>query len=795
MITVHDDKPINQITKEDTMFRKNKVIHLTLLLFIILSAFLMTVGTFIMLQTSGSMENIFSIAKPPHFLQMHTGDLDQEKIKQFADNTDYVSESEIVEMVNVDGANIWYQKEGSKAVSMAENMLDNGFVKQTKHFDYLLDLDNQIVELRDGEIGVPINYMQKYDLAIGDTIAITKGDFSKTYRISSFLRDAQMASSMASSVRFLLSEHDFMELKEKVGELEYLIEFRLTDSGLSGDFQKDYEDSGMPANGQGITYPLIKLVNMLASGLLAGAMMLVSVVLILIAACNLRFTVLAVLEEEIREIGAMKAIGICNKEIQEMYLKKYRILATIGCMIGFVIGIITNRLFTKNIRLMFGEQSFGIKEFLILILSVLFVYWFILHLCKKILKQINKITVIQALVNGETGTRRKKNDKCFFSLEKYCKNHMNLYLSIRNLVQKAKSWLLIVVVFFLAVNVMLVPMNLIHTFQDKKFANNMGNADCDLWIELHTKNHIEENCMQLVEQLENDKQIKNYSVFYTNKYETIINNETEKVQIQWGNYSDFPIKCIKGNSPKKEGEIALSYLNHKKLDKNVGDFIEITNGKQLRKYKISGIYQDLTSGGYTAKAYCDFQADLVQSYTIYVTCKEGSDKKAICDLYQRQFPFAKILPMEEYMSQTFGSVIHTFDHAAYLSVLVAIFIGVLIMILFLKLQSAKEYSEIATLRVLGFSLKDITKQYLLKGGIAAVIGIFFGILWCNTGCNKLISFILTITNSGIADFKFVVNPVYNFVICPLVLLVVALIMTYLCAREVKQYDVMKMILE
>lgn len=776
-------------------FQKNTVIHLTLLLFMILSAFLMTIGTFIILQTSGSMENIFSIAKPPHFLQMHTGNLDKEKIEQFAESVEYVSQSEIVEMVNLDGANIWYKKNGNDAVSLAESMLDNGFVKQNTYFDYLLDLDNNVVKQEDGEIGVPISYMEKYDMAVGDIITVTKGDFSKTYEIKNFIRDAQMSSSMASSVRFLLSDHDFTELKEKAGEVEYIVEFRLNDSGLAGDFQKLYEASGMPVNGQGITYPLIKLVNSLASGLSAGAMILVSIILILIAAFNLRFTILAVLEEEIRQIGAMKAIGISDRDIYKRYLKKYRILAIVGCIIGFLIGMLTNKLFTKDIRLMFGEQAWGLKEIMISMMAVLFVYWFMIHLCKKVLKRIRNITVVQALVYGETGTRRKKTEKCSFSLQKYCKNHVNLYLSLKNLVQQRKSWLLIVIVFFLAANVMLVPMNLIHTFQDKKFANTMGSADCDLGIELQTKDHIEENCEQMIHSLENDTRIKNYSVFSTNKCEIAGGDERETIQVQLGDYSDFPIPCIEGNSPKKEGEIALSYLNQIKLGKNVGDFLEITVNDQQRKYQITGIYQDLTSGGYTAKAYHISKLDKVQNYTIYANCEKSSEVREVAEQYSQMFSFAKVLPMEEYTSQTFGSVIDTFDNVAYIAAFAAVFMGILITVLFLKLQSAKEYSEIAALKVLGFSVKDIVKQYLFKGGIASTIGIILGILWCNTWCEKMISFVLSFTNSGIAEFEFVVQPIWNFVICPLGLFLAALVSTYICIGEVKNYNVIKMLQE
>lgn len=746
-------------------FKKNKVIHLTLLLFMILSAFLMTVASCVILQTSGSMENIFSIAKPPHFLQMHTGELDEEKVQEFADSVDYVSQSEIVEMVNIDGADIWYTKKGSSAVSMAESMLDNGFVKQTKYFDYLLDLDNNIVKQEDGEIGVPISYMEKYGLSIGDTITLTKGDFSKTYEIRNFLRDSQMASTMASSVRFLMSDHDFMELKEKVGEVEYIVEFRLEDSGRAGEFQKLYEDSDMPVNGQGITYPLIKLVNSLASGLLAGAMILVSIILILLAAFNLRFTILAVLEEEIHEIGAMKAIGISNKDIKKMYLKNYRVLAVIGCIIGFLIGIVTNKLFTKSIRLVLGEQALGIKGVIVSMIAVLFVYWFMMHLCKKILKRIGNITVVQALVYGETGTRRKK------------------------------SWLLIVGVFFLATNIMLVPLNLIHTVQDKKFANNMGNADCDLGMELQTKDHIEENCAQIVSMLKNDAQIESYGVFSTNKYETLGEDGEESIQVQWGDYTEFMIPCIEGRSPEKEGEIALSYLNQVKLGKNVGDSLEITMDHQRKEYKVTGIYQDLTSGGYTAKAFSNDEFKEVQNYTIYAKCTDKSDVKKLAEQYSEMFSFAKILPIEEYTSQTFGSVIDTFADAAYVCVVVAVFIGGLITALFLKLQSAKEYSEIATLRVLGFSSKDIIKQYMIKGFLASSLGILLGILWCNTGCGDMIGFVLKVAGSGIADFEFVTQPLFNFVICPVILVLTAMIVTYVCAREVKDYEIIKMLQE
>lgn len=738
------------------------------------------------MQTSGSMENIFSIAKPPHFLQMHTGDLDYDKIEEFAKSQESITHYELVEMINIDGANIWYEKNGGDEIPMADSMLDNGFVKQTTNFDYLLDLENNIVEAKDGEIGVPITYMQKYDMAIGDSITIKAGDYVKTFTVKYFLRDAQMASSMASSVRFLLSNSDFLELKAKIGEPEYIVEFLLEDSKLATDVKKIYEESGLPANGQGITYPLIKLINSLSSGLLAGAMILVSIILILIAALNLYFTILAVLEEEIREIGAMKAIGISNKDIKKLYMKKYRVLAVVGCAIGFVLGMISNPVFTKNIRLMLGDRKLGLKGVLVAAVSVLFVYWFMMLLCKKILKRIGNITVVQALVYGETGTRKKEKEQKILGLEKYCSKNVNLFYSFRSLIQKRKSWLLIVVVFFLATNVMLIPMNLIHTVQDKKFANSMGNADCDIWMEMQSKDNMEENCENLVAALKNDNRIKNFGVYFSNKGEALGEDGVEPLQVHWGEYSEFPIHCMDGNSPQKEGEIALSYLNSKKLGKKVGDTLKVTIESQAREYTVVGIYQDITSGGYTAKAYYSGEKGMALSYTIFANCEENIDIANIAKEYAKNYSFAKILPAEEFTAQTFGSITDSFGNAAYVSIVVALFIGILITVLFLKLQSAKEFSELATLRVLGFSLSDLIKQYMIKGSIASFIGIVLGMIWCNTACEKVVGLVLAAANTGIADFNFHVSPFFNFVLCPLLMLVIALITTYMCARGIKR---------
>lgn len=763
-------------------FKKNKVIDMTILIFVILASMLMTVGTIVITQTSNSMQTIFEIAKPPHFLQMHSGDVNQEKIEAFTEQVTYVTAEETVEMQNIDSASIWYQKEpkdGENLVSMCGNMMDNGFVKQNSKFDFLLDENNEIIRQEKGNIGVPISYREEYDLQIGDKVILSQGNMHREYRIANFVRDAQMASSMASSTRFLLSDEDYAALKGQIGEAEYIVEFRFTDSGFASKFQQLYEaaESDMPKNGQAITYPLIKLVNALSSGLTAGMLILISLVLILIAAVVLKYTILASLEEEIYEIGVLKAIGISDRDIQKQYVSKYRILAVTGCIAGYGLGILGSPVFTKGIQTMFGSRQPDILDFALSVLTVWLVYLLMLHNTKKVLKRIRKITVVQALVRGETGVKKEKQKAGAFSIQKYGTRHINGYLGIQELLAEKRMWVLIVFVFLLAVNVILNPINLIHTFQAPEFANYMGTADSDVQVIVQAQEQPEEKCRRVLAEIQKDGRIRDAAVYSVKKYEVLGTDEKEMIQLESGDYSKFAANCIEGRMPQKSGEIAISYLNQKKFGKKTGDQICILKDGQEVSYNICGVYQDITSGGYTAKAFSNTWVKDAQIYSILFDCQNKADIVKIAADYDRNYEFAKALPMEEYCKQTFGSVASSFANAGLAVVVVAVLIVILILVLFLKLQGAKKQKEFIMLRVMGFESKDLSKQYILKSTVAAGVGIVLGIVLANTLGAELIGMALSLAGLEIAHFRYISDIWVNGLACPIGMLLLAAIVT------------------
>jgi putative ABC transport system permease protein len=237
---------------------KHKVISLTTMLFVAAAALLVSLAAILIVNLSGAIDTLMVRAKTPHFMQMHSGELDHERLLAFAAQNGGIEAFQVVEFLNMDNARIVIAGR-----SLTGSVQDNGFSVQSETFDYLLDLDGNAIQVADGEVYAPVRYLQGGSTSIGDTVEV----YGKAFTVAGFLRDSQMNSLLASSKRFLVSANDFADLKA-FGSMEYLIEFRLTDPSTLGAFEAAYTAAGLDANGPTITYRLFKTFNALSDGLM-----------------------------------------------------------------------------------------------------------------------------------------------------------------------------------------------------------------------------------------------------------------------------------------------------------------------------------------------------------------------------------------------------------------------------------------------------------------------------------------------------------------------------------------------
>lgn len=732
-------------------FKENKTINITLFLFIFLSAWLMASGGLAIERLRGALEASENISLPPHYLQMHVGPYYEDEIRAFSDQTGMVQHMEIQKMFNVEGVNIEHEK------SFSDSLLDNYFVTQNKNFDFLLDTQNKVAQMDEGEIGIPVVYSKKYGIEVGDTLKVTVGDISKFFNVIAILRDGQMGSSLASSIRFLIHEKDFDALYRHSTRQEVIVGFRLFNEADINAFSALYnsENANMPKNGVGITLPLIRLINGLGDGLMSGLIILVSGLFIVISILNIRLVLLSTLEEEAKEIGALRAIGLKVKEVSGLYRMKYKILSLMACLCAVLLSFFTSSLWLKNIALNFGLSEVTYWTGLVPVFSGLVVYGVIQLAVRRILKGLAKMDIVPLLTEGRLIKSKEKSKHPRFW---HAFNKSEWALSFHEYRTHFKSWLLFLVVFFLLTLVILLPLNLYMTMHSKDFAEYVGAAKSHVRIAIEHKAGFEDQLSAVESALESNEVVEKWAAYQTLKAEIDTPNGKTSFLIEMGDYEAFPIHMKEGRLPKENGEMALSVLNANRLELKTGDMLNLTIDKNPVTYTVTGLYQDITNGGLTSKiAPLKSTMETTQS-VYYVNLAPGVDKEPWVQKWSEQFDFAKVIPVEVLIDQTLGTITSSLKMSVVMIVFISSLILGLISVLFIHLKMIKNRSKDAALLAIGFNRGDIRNMYLQQAGFSILIGSLLGALTSLTFGEGLVSAFLTVLNFGMTQITFLINP-------------------------------------
>lgn len=761
---------------------KSKLITLTTTIFVAAAVMLVSLSAILVVNLSGAIDTLMKQAKTPHFMQMHSGDIDTVRLEDFAERNSHVDEFQVSEFLNVDGAKIVI--DGN---SLADSIQDNGFSTQSEKFDYLLDLDGNVIHVSDGEIYVPVGYMKDGTAKVGDTLAVD----GKKFTVAGFLRDSQMNSLLASSKRFLVSVNDYAAI-EDVGRTEYLIEFRLKDLSEIGAFETDYTSRGLEANGPTITYPLFKMLNAISDGLMIAVILLVSVLVVAIALMCIRFTLLAKIEDDYREIGVMKAIGLCVSDIKKIYLAKYAVIAAIGCILGFALSIVFRGILLENIRLYMGESESSFFALLFGIIGILLVFFIIIAYVNGVLRRFRKISAAEAI---RFGTSQEKNaGRKRLNLSGNRLFNTNIFLGVKDVLARKKLYATMLAVLMISAFVMIVPQNLYNTISSKSFITYMGIGNSDMRIDIQQTSNISEKASDIIKMMSNDSAISKYTLLTTKTFKAKMEDGSEeRLKIELGDHSIFPLEYSEGRAPSSEDEMALSAMNAEELSKKVGDSITLVIEGQEKELTISGIYSDITNGGKTAKAaFSDNSADIMW----YVINAELSDQSLIdskVSQYADKFYYAKVSDIDEYINQTYGLTISSIKKASFAAMLAALIITVLVTLLFMKMLVAKDRYSIAVMKSLGFTNLDITIQYVARSVFVLIIGIVIGTILANTLGEVLASAV--ILSFGASSFEFVVNPLSAYLLCPFMMICSVLIATIIGTSSAGQIKISESIKE
>lgn len=725
--------------------------------FIFLATLLMAGGVGLVTTLGGALDALFTAADVPDVVQMHAGEIDKAAIDTWASSHPLVTRYQTTEMLTIESDSLYLGRSG---ISEKESVMDISFVQPNRDFDLLLNEKNEVFLPERGEIGVPVYYMDRSDLSIGDTVTLSLPNETQVFTIAAFIRDAQMNPSIIHSKRFVIHPGDYEALRERIAETEYLITFQISGDEQIDEFISDYQASGLPQRGPIVDKTIFRTLNALSDGIIAAVTIVLSLVLMVIAILCLRLTILASIEEDYRQIGVMKAIGMKNAHIRRITMAKYLGISLIATTIGYLLSYPLASIPAEDITASFGSAVPRPSMAIAPAVAAIGVFAIINIACTLILRRIARISPVAALRGeGKGRSQRRKTS----SVKR--RGNININLGLHDLRTRPHLFLLLGFIFIFAAATIIIPVHFYSTITSPSFISYMGIGRSDIRIDLRQTEDTGARYGEMVEYLKNDPDVSRFAPLVTAQYVTVQpTGETETIAIETGDVSLFPLDYLDGRAPIEESEIALSYLHAQDMGLTIGDTLTLRIDGEDNRFVVSGIYQDVTNGGRTAKGRLSYAPENVLWYSVSIDLVEGTAIGVKKDDYTQRFAPARVTDIDGYISQTMGTTIDRVGMVTLVAILLGLGISALITSLFLQMLIRKDRQRIAIQRSIGFSLAHIRTQYLTLTLTVLAIGIGIGTVLSNTLGREIVGFLWSFM--GASNISFVVEPLKTYLALP-----------------------------
>ena len=726
---------------------RGAVVAATLTALIALAATLMSAGTSLVVDSLSATHRLSQRAKLPDLVQMHTGRIDDntlQAIDHWAEARSDVTDHEVIKTLPVAR-----QELSINGVNQSESYNEPAFVTSPKHLDLLLDDDGEPVSPGPGEVVLPIHYRVIKAADVGDAVTVTAGGRTTTLTVVGFARDAEMNAAMIPSKRLVVSSEDFSVLEQRLTEPEYLIEFTLTDSARPSGVIDAYKEAGLPSTGVNISASMIQFMNSLNVMLIVAVALVVAIVLAVVAILALRYAALAAIETDLAQIAVLKAIGAPLSRIRHLYVVKYLALSALGAALGYAAGQPLAAALEAPTTLYLGRPPTTLWSVGAPILTVLVLTLGVIGFTWLALGRIGRISAIEALRSGTSASLRPRRQR--WRLSGLRRLPVQVWLGAREALRPSNALLLGVLA--LCTLTMVLPANVATTLSNPQIATYLGAGQADLRIDVRSG---VQDLATVEKRIDSDPRVTRHATILRRSYKMATTaGGWETVLIDIGDHEAFPMKYLSGHGPTTNDEVSLSYSQAQITGAKEGSTVTVQTADGKKDLTVTGVYQDITNNGKTAKATFDDGAPALWQI-IYANFRSSDQASTVARDLRQEYPGVQAIGMNQYASQFFGATGSQVRLITTMACVIALGLSFLITVLFTVLIVSRERPQICVLMALGSTRRDIAGQYLIRFGVLALTGVALGLLAAFTLGSSTIGALMA--TRGAPDLELLPNP-------------------------------------
>lgn len=602
----------------------------------------------------------------------------------------------------------------------------------------------EIVEEGDCTSGVylPMLYGVGGNISVGETIHFSIGDNEVDYTVCGFLNSVMAGSHNCSMADFLLTKDCYEELEEKgYAPASTLVSVRIQDKAESEEIEAELKNA-VSARFPGLrtlsnSYSLVSssryISQMICSGIVSAMAFFVTVIALVVIASN----VMNDIQENMRSLGALKAIGYRSTQVIAALLLQFLGVALLTIGLSYCLFPAVNGMMISQTGIPYRVHFLPIPFAVTLAIiggTVALAVWLSA-------RRIRKIDPVAALRQGVLTHSFKRNHVPLKETGAPLHLALALKTTLSGVKQNVTVCITMLVLSLVVVFAGLMVENVIVDMEP--FVNLIVGETADSCVNV---NAVAED--GFLEMMREEKAVEKVYLYHSIE---VAHGDRDGIMLMATLSEDFSAVnnqdvCFEGRFPRYDNEVAIAakYAGEKRLE--IGDEITLVAEGQECSYVICGFTQIsnnlgkdclLTRSGYERMA-------ALGDLSYYINIREGEDIDAFHDRVSDRFgddvnATINILSTVSGASSVYVSLMEIIV-AAVLVVGGAVVTFVLYLLVRTLLNSKKQ--DYGILKALGFTTGELVLQTAVSFLPAVVLSAAVGLTVCAGIINPLTALFL-----------------------------------------------------
>lgn len=785
--------------------KKKKKDTISLILLIFLATLLLAAGITVERSIDDFYYRSNERLNAAHYVVCIPNNRYQESYLDYLQQDERVSYAEIRETAMMNGAT--YEVNGGKVIIYANFLsLDDDAV--INPFSVIEESD----EVIEDPIYVPY-FFKGNGYQIGDLVEFTHRGTVYAYHIAGYFETTWFGSLVSSMVLFYLPDDAYKEIYQSLGGGQ-IISARLYEFDQTAGLKKDFkEDTGLIVEAGGrdvISYDAefleMQSISVMIPKILTAIMLAFSIVIFAIIILVIRFRVYSHMEDNMRNMGVLGAVGYTGVQIRWLLLFEYLLAAVLGVVPGILasygfVSVMGNFIsgfmgvtWMSGIHLGIDFSCFAV----VIVLVFLITYFFS--------RKLQKLSPVAALRGGVGSHSFRRN---YLPLAKKILP-VSLQLACKGMAANIRQYLMIA--FILAGVSAAAALSLLFysnmSGENSVLYKAMGFEKANVLVQVARHQDIYEFEQELKEM----EGVRKTSFFYATSGEIEGQAITTYVAEEFDQLET--IHVYEGSFPKYDNEIVLTKSVAKSYGKEIGDTILFTVNGVTGEYLICGYTQTVNNAGrmgiirldgirrlnpsfeitevnvYLEEGYpaAEFINQLEEKYQILspdqtpdlsnMTSQERAQYKAeekitnLLSMYgvdsadyslsvngevvfsgsSSAYQIERIDNMEQLIETSIGSFIAMAAVLAFAILSGTLFITALILFLVIRYMILKRRQEFGVMKSLGYTSAQLRVQIALGFLPASALGLLAGCVFAGAALNPALNILLQPLGASNLDF-------------------------------------------